>query len=661
MPSSILLPRWAIAKAPTTILPQATLSEAVTILNVQQACFQQKTESSYLNRRLSLSRVLISAATVQDVHGRAYADCVVVANTQGQVLGLLTNRQLGQLGMDGVCFEETKAEDVIDPIALTFQQDNLGDLETAYDLFQHHGINYAPVMDRDNRLVGLLSDECLRLAMVSELYDSDGNAEQTSDFEQISQVVEALVQREQGLTKIFGQIYASLNLSTVLNTTVQEMRRLLQCDRVIIYKLQEDLTAMVVAESIIPGGRSMLHSVAHDPCVAPEWLEPYRLGKVRIVNDVYDAAMTVCHQELLIGLDIRSKLMVPIVVEEHLWGLMISSYKDSPRHWQTDEISLAKQLSQHAAIAIHQSQLYEESQSKTQEIERSYKQLQKVQLKLAQAEKMSGLGNLVSGIAHEINNPLSFIHGNLGPAKGYFEMLSKLVTLYRDHYSDPAGEISDFIENNDIDYAFQDFPNLIQSIQNGADRVRSIVKSLKVFSRLDESSIKFVDIHENIDSVLNIIQGRLGDDADPRSTHLLRQYETNLPAIECYASLLNQVFMNLIVNAIEAIEQRKKVAAEQFRGEIYIETKLVAENSVLITIGDNGIGMDYKTKSMVFDPFFTTKSVGSGTGMGLATSYQIVVENHEGELSCDSIPGKGTIFNISLPIKTRSVSLKSAQ
>ncbi|MGD1851934.1 MAG: GAF domain-containing protein [Cyanophyceae cyanobacterium] len=390
MSSSILLPRWAIAKSPTTILPQATLSEAVTILNVQQACFQQKTESSYFNRRLSPSRVLISAATVQDVHGRAYADCVVVASRQGEVLGLLTNRQLGQLGMDGVCFEETTAEEVIDPVILKFQQNNLGDLESAYDLLQHHSVNYAPVVDRENRLVGILSDECLRLAMVSELYE--GGLEQTADIDQIAQILEALVQREQGLTKIFGQIYASLDLSTVLNTTVQEMRRLLQCDRVIIYKLQEDLSAMVVAESIIPGGRSLLHSVAHDPCVSPEWLEPYRLGKVRVVNDVYDAAMAVCHQELLIGLDIRSKLMVPIVVENQLWGLIITSYKDSPRHWQTDEISLAKQLSQHAAIAIYQSQLHEESQSKSREIERSYKRLQQTQLKLAQAEKCLGGG-----------------------------------------------------------------------------------------------------------------------------------------------------------------------------------------------------------------------------------------------------------------------------
>ncbi|GAB4284984.1 MAG: hypothetical protein Fur0025_16150 [Oscillatoriaceae cyanobacterium] len=319
------------------------------------------------------------------------------------------------------------------------------------------------------------------------------------------------------------------------------------------------------------------------------------------------------------------------------------------RPWQDDEIQLLQSLGIQVAIAIQQAQLYQESQAKSQELQQAYRELQETQVQLIQAEKMSSLGQLVAGVAHEINNPVNFIYGNLTHISEYTDNLLKLIQLYQNNYPHPRQAISDYIEEIELDFLADDLPKIITSMQNGASRIRNIVKSLRTFSRLDEADFKAVDLHENLDSTLVILQNRFNGRAGNPHIHLVKQYG-DLPLIECYSGLLNQVFMNLLVNAIEAIEDRQTRETADYTGVITITTA-IEDNWVSISIQDNGIGMSPEVQAKIFNPFFTTKPIGKGTGMGLSISYQIVTQNHRGELSWSSAPGVGTEFKIKLPLR----------
>ncbi|WP_341733190.1 PAS domain S-box protein [Microcoleus sp. EPA2] len=301
--------------------------------------------------------------------------------------------------------------------------------------------------------------------------------------------------------------------------------------------------------------------------------------------------------------------------------------------------------------AVRRSEIQLRVQS--EELEKTLKKLQNTQTQLIQAEKMSSLGQLVAGIAHEINNPVNFIYGNIQPATDYASDLIDLVRLYQEHYPSPPQVISDWIEEIELEYLISDFSKLLESMKTGAARISDIVKSLRTFSRLDQADLKPIDLRENIESTLVILQNRLNGRAGKPKIHLTKNYG-KLPKIECYGSLLNQVFMNLLVNAIDAIEQRQDslepAAQLDYAGQIAIATSISSENMALISIQDNGCGMTPQVQEKIFNPFFTTKPVGKGTGMGLATSYQIVTENHRGNLRCISLPGEGTEFVISLPI-----------
>ncbi|MBE9228581.1 PAS domain S-box protein [Phormidium sp. LEGE 05292] len=310
------------------------------------------------------------------------------------------------------------------------------------------------------------------------------------------------------------------------------------------------------------------------------------------------------------------------------------------------------------AEAVKKSEI--QLRQKTEELERTLKQLQATQMQLIQAEKMSSLGQLVAGIAHEINNPVNFIYGNIQCANDYASNLIELIQLYQEYYPSPPPAISNFTENMDLEYVVSDFSQLLISMKTGATRIRDIVKSLRTFSRLDEADLKEIDIHENLESTLVILQNRLNGRAGNPEIQVEKNYG-NLPLVECYGGLLNQVFMNLLVNAIDAIEQQqqslKPLETLAYHGQITITTSITSENQVLISIQDNGNGMSPQVQEKIFNPFFTTKPVGKGTGMGLAISYQIVTKNHQGDLRCDSTLGKGTEFRIELPISDRTKSL----
>jgi signal transduction histidine kinase len=281
-------------------------------------------------------------------------------------------------------------------------------------------------------------------------------------------------------------------------------------------------------------------------------------------------------------------------------------------------------------------------------LQETLQELQRTQAQVIQSEKMSSLGQMVAGVAHEINNPVSFVYGNLEPTYEYAQDLIRIIELYQKHYPEPAEEIQVEIEAVELDFIKEDFVKLLDSMQNGTERIKNIVLSLRNFSRLDEAEFKPVDIHEGIDSTLLILQNRLKPKSNRAEIEIVSEY-ASLPKIDCYAGQLNQVFMNILANAIDALEDEVN-KNQTFIPQIRIYTEFSGNNNIVIRIADNGSGIPPKVQSKLFDPFFTTKQVGKGTGLGLSISYQIIVDKHHGKLSCNSSPEKGTEFVIEIPI-----------
>lgn len=286
-----------------------------------------------------------------------------------------------------------------------------------------------------------------------------------------------------------------------------------------------------------------------------------------------------------------------------------------------------------------------------QRAEESLERLQQVP-SLIQTEKMAGLGQMVAGVAHEINNPVNFIHANIKPAQAYIEDLIHIIDLYQTTFPDPPEQIQTALYEADYAFLKQDLPKLLSSMRNGSQRISEIVRSLKTFSRMDESALKEVNLHDGLDSTITILEHRLKATAKRPPIELVRSYG-DVPPILCFAGELNQVFMNILSNAVDALEEA--IHQHNLRQpQIEIKTR-VHQNSVRIHIADNGWGIPSSIQSKLFDPFFTTKAVGKGTGLGLSISYQIVTKKHGGNLRCYSQPGQ-TEFVIELPLRCRQIA-----
>jgi two-component system, NtrC family, sensor kinase len=329
-------------------------------------------------------------------------------------------------------------------------------------------------------------------------------------------------------------------------------------------------------------------------------------------------------------------------------------------------IGTIRDLTQHkqAESALRQAQ--NQAQERTQELQQTLKELQRTQLQLIQNEKMSSLGQLVAGLAHELNNPMTFIQGNLEHGRSQTDSLIELIQLYREELPDAPLHIRDREAAIDLDYVLTDLPRIFTSAESGSQRIQSIIESLKVFSRLDESDRKVVDIHEGLNSILLLLQSRLKFKTSRIGINVICDYGA-LPPIECYAGALNQVFMNLLMNAIDAIDTRaaqiQSIATEagldpytssflkQYKPMITIRTALAEAGWINIHMSDNGTGIAKTIESRIFDPFFTTKPIGKGTGMGLTLTYQIITEQHGGQIRCESAIDRGTEFNLTIPIK----------
>jgi len=291
-------------------------------------------------------------------------------------------------------------------------------------------------------------------------------------------------------------------------------------------------------------------------------------------------------------------------------------------------------------------------QQKSQELEKTLQELQQSQLKMIQSEKMSALGNLVAGIAHEMNNPLGFISASLQQAKSIFVDIIEHLKLYQEIYANPGAKILDHREEIDLDYVLEDLPKILDSMVIACDRLTNVSTSLRTFSRADQDYKVLFAIHEGIDSTIMILKHRLKANEQRPAIKVVTNYG-NIPAINCFSGQLNQVFMNILANAIDALDeanQEYSYAQIKESPNCITITTSIENNQVRIAIADNGIGMTEVVKQKIFEHLYTTKEVGKGTGLGLAIAQQIVVEKHRGKLDLESTLGQGTTFIITLPI-----------
>ncbi|NER03256.1 MAG: GAF domain-containing protein, partial [Okeania sp. SIO3C4] len=364
----------------------------------------------------------------------------------------------------------------------------------------------------------------------------------------------------------------------------------------------------------------------------------------------------------------KSLFCSPILNQGQFIGILYLENNLSAGAFTQERVEVLNLVCSQAAISIENARLYEQSQNYAkklectvqelqqtqQQLQKSFEELKQAQLQVVQSEKMASIGQLTAGIAHEINNPLSFISGNLTFTDDYIQNIIELLELYQTEWLSPSEKILNKVEDIELDYLIEDLPKSINSMKQGMKRITEISKSMRTFSRGDTVAKVPFNIHEGIDSTLLILKHRLKASVTRPEIEVVKNYG-NLPEVNCYPGQLNQVFMNLIANAIDALEEsnlgKTFEEIETAPNQIILTTEIDSENQqIIIRIKDNGMGMSESVKEKVFEHLFTTKGVGKGTGLGLSISRQIVEEKHRGKLTLTSALGEGTEFAIALPL-----------
>ncbi|WP_448561981.1 ATP-binding protein [Trichothermofontia sp.] len=478
---------------------------------------------------------------------------------------------------------------------------------------------------------------------------------------------ELLDRREVLLFRLANQIRNSLDIDTILDVAVHEIRQLLGIDRchfLWCWTTPEADPTAATPQALLAitheDKREELPSLIGE-CSAEQLtiLWPYIANfQILQVEDLeQETSIDANLKALLLEWGMTAQLLLPVETRSGQMGAIVCSQSRGPRVWRDNEIQLLQAVTTQLAIAIDQAELYAQTraaataaQTQAQQLSEALGYLRKTQSQLIQSEKMSSLGQLVAGIAHEINNPVNFISGNLTHASDYFQDLHHLIELYQEYYPDPVPELQAYAEEIDLEFLLEDLSKLLNSMHVGTERIRQIVLSLRNFSRLDEAEVKPVNLHDGIDSTLLILQGRLKAKG-PWSGIEIRKCYGDLPLIECYASQLNQVFMNILSNAIDALIDRPDPRIITITTDVALADADPTTKVAKITIADNGPGIPENVRQQIFDPFFTTKPVGQGTGLGLSICYQIVVEKHHGWINCTSTLGEGTTFTIEIPVR----------
>lgn len=463
---------------------------------------------------------------------------------------------------------------------------------------------------------------------------------------------------------ISTQLTTSLDPHQIAQLTLQKIHQLIESSAGIIILLKPNFIDSQVAafEVITEFGQFFHHQSNLDQGIIRNIM---RSGRAELVNDIQSDPRSLGQE------NVRALICVPLRAKERVLGAIAIGTQNS-NTYTTEHLKLVSIFAVQTAVAIEKALLYEQScqtaaqaNAQADRLKQALKDLQLAQTQLIQSEKMSSLGQLIAGVAHEINNPVNFICGNVRYVSEYATDLMQLLQGYQQFFPTVPPELQSKLDNTDLEFLMQDMPKLLNSMKLGTDRIVEIVQSLKNFSRLDEAAMKAVDIHEGIDVTLMILRHRLKGTAHRPAIEVIKEYG-KLPLVECYPGQLNQVFMNILANSIDAIDevcenQKNKlqesnsvVSKDYVQSSspiIQISTEVLDQDWVVIRIADTGSGMPEEVIQRIYDPFFTTKAIGKGTGLGMAISYQLVVEKHRGMLKCRSQPHEGTEFWIQIPIK----------
>jgi signal transduction histidine kinase len=636
----------------------------------------------------------------------AAGHCVLVMQGS-QLAGVFTERDIVRLTAARASLINVKIADVVTQPAITLRQSEAHDVFTALSLFRQHRIRHLPIIDDQAGVVGIVTHDSIRKAlqpvnfltrlryvtdvMTSQVVHAPVTAS-VLDLAQImaSQLVSCVVITEQRENKIENKELKTLNSQIPIPVGIVTERDVVQFQalELDLSKLQAKdvmstpLFCLQPSDSLWVAHQEMQRRRVRRLVVASNQGELLGIvSQTSLLQVLNPADMYNVIEVLQQAVEERTKalensnerLRCEIVERKRAEKALQQAHDDLKRQVeeQTTELAqanalLKKDIIERVAVeaALRKSEtqktgLIVSLQKQTEHLEQTLHQLQKTQAQLIQTEKMSSLGQLVAGIAHEINNPINFIYGNLSYAGQYVQDLLNLLQLYIKHHPQPVPEIQSEIEAIDLDFLKTDLPKLLGSMKVGANRIRDLVLSLRNFSRLDEAQQKFVNIHDGINSTLLILQNQLEAKAGRSGIKVIKDYG-NLPPVECLGGQINQVFMNILSNAIDALEEgiaketwvmaHEEESTNYQPPTIWIRTELVGKNQVAIRIEDNGIGMTEAVRRQMFDPFFTTKPVGKGTGLGLSISYQIV-EKHGGQLKCVSAPGEGSEFVIQIPIR----------
>lgn len=532
-------------------------------------------------------------------------------------------------------------------------------------------ISYGCQLEEKSREVEIANAQLL--AANERLQETQAQLQQrTAQFKKIVQQAELLKRR------LSSQIRDSLDLETILSTAVREIREMLSIDyckffwcRTGIPEMQKFTNSQLYFELCQENCDPKLETISPNPLQIVSGLgeKVIELNLLQIDDIATTDILDDNSRELLMLLGLKSVLATTVHTRSGEIGAIVCEQESSDRPWSESEVELLSAVADQLALAIDQAKLYEQQRiqaalatAQAEQLQQALDNLQQTQDQLVQTEKLSVLGQLLAGVAHEINNPVSFIHGNITFVKEYASDLLGMLKLYQKNYPNPVLAIQKYAQAIELDFLIEDLPEMLSSMQVGADRIREIVQSLRNFSRRDQAHIQRVNIHEGLDGTLVILKNKLKGTGDRPEIQVFKEYG-RIPQVDCYPGQLNQVFMNIISNAIDALSEshgkwKMQNASQQHKGDRHLETpiisirtKLLNDRDVVIQIADNGPGMTEEVKKKLFEEFFTTKPVGKGTGLGLSISYKIVVEKHKGILRCESTLGQGTVFFVEIPVR----------
>lgn len=493
---------------------------------------------------------------------------------------------------------------------------------------------------------------------------------------QLYEKMQQQAQREKLVNQITTQTRQSLDLKTILTKAIAHLQKALDVDRCLVHlveNLNEDSDSS--SEYYEPGINQTIFRRKHlfEVCRPPyppsfrdfstdgpitKWV--IRTRQQVVIPDVAQDPRIGPHNIEYRLAQIKSSLVVPVRANGTLQAILYLNQCSHIRYWSRDDQKLAQAVADQLAISIKQANLYTQSRQQAAEsaeqarsLAETLKNLQHLQAQLIQSEKMSSLGQMVAGIAHEINNPVSFIYGNIPYVEQYVQGLLRLIETYERHYPEAPEEVKELTREIELDFLIKDLPRILSSMQFGAERIREIVLSLRSFSRLDEAHCKVANINTGLDDTLSVLQSHIKADVE-----IVRHY-SQLPRVECYPRQLNQVFMNLLMNAIEALNHPQPEPKTITITTESIFNHVTQDSWVRVAIADNGCGIEYDIQSKIFEPFFTTKKTGQGAGLGLAVSYQTIVNQHHGFLGVESEPGRGSTFVIEIPVKHSDLRVRN--